>query len=107
LKLIYKAGDIIEAHIIAGLLKANGIDAHVGGHYLQGGVGDLAAMDFSTISVADENVETANAIVAEYESENKQCHKAGSENTNVFALPFIVIVICVLMILLVAIVSSN
>jgi len=37
LKLIYKASDITQAHIISGLLESNGIDAHVGGYYLHGG----------------------------------------------------------------------
>jgi len=43
MKLIYKAGDITEAHIVKGLLESNGIPAHVGGFYLQGAIGDLAA----------------------------------------------------------------
>ena len=70
MKLIYKGWDIIEAHIISGLLKSYGIDSHVGGHYLQGGIGDLAAMDFATISVADENADSAITIIAEFERIN-------------------------------------
>ncbi len=68
MKLIYRAKDIIEAHIISGLLKANGIRSHVGGYYLQGGVGNLAATDFATIYVADENVLEAQSIIAGYEN---------------------------------------
>jgi hypothetical protein len=70
MKLIYKASDINEANIVAGMLRANGIEAHVGGFYLQGGVGDLAATDFATIHVADEDVELARALIDEYESES-------------------------------------
>ena len=68
MKIIYKAGDIIEAHIVAGMLNANGLRAYVGGHYLQGGIGDLAPLDFANIYVADEDVRQALRIVREYES---------------------------------------
>lgn len=107
MKIIYRACDITEAHIVAGMLEANGIDNHVGGYYLQGGVGDLAAMDFVTISVAEENIDAANALVAEYESKNKPANKSDSENSNGFSLPLIVVIVCVLMILFAAVVSGN
>lgn len=68
MKLIYKASDINEANIVSGMLRANGIEAHVGGYYLQGGIGDLAATGFANIHVADEDVELAKTLIAEYES---------------------------------------
>jgi len=68
MKIIYKARDIIEAHIVAGMLNANGIETHVGGFYLQGGVGDVAVFDFANVQVADEDVIAALPLVAEYES---------------------------------------
>ncbi|HHJ36265.1 MAG TPA: DUF2007 domain-containing protein [Gammaproteobacteria bacterium] len=67
MKIIYKARDIIEAHIVSGMLNANGIETHVGGYYLQGGVGDLAAFDFANVQVADKDVTQALPLVAEYE----------------------------------------
>lgn len=67
MKLIYRAGDIIEAHIIAGLLEADGIEAHVSGHYLQGAVGELAPGSFSNIHIADEDIEKATLVIEEYE----------------------------------------
>jgi len=67
MKIIYKARDIIEAHIVAGMLNANGIETHVGGYYLQGGVGDVAVFDFANVQVADEDVVKAKPLVAEYE----------------------------------------
>jgi hypothetical protein len=68
MKKIYNAKDITEAQIVRGMLESYGIDAFVGGQYLQGGVGDLAAMDFSTISVADEDVDSARELVMKYEA---------------------------------------
>lgn len=70
MKLIYKAGNITEAHIVSGLLNANGIKTHVGGHYLQGGVGELAAFDFANVHVADEDIQSAKTIITEYEGKN-------------------------------------
>lgn len=107
MKLIYKARDITEAHIISGLLKSNDIDAHVGGHYLQGGVGDLAAMDFATINVADENVEHALSIIAEYEKSNIDIGKTTNKNKSMFTAPLIVLAISVIMMLLLAVAFSD
>jgi hypothetical protein len=68
--IIYKAGDITEAHIVKGLLEANDIDAYIGGFYLQGGVGDLAARDFAHVHVADEDKQRAFEIIKQYEDKN-------------------------------------
>ena len=76
MKIIYNARDIIEAHIVSGMLNANGIETHVGGYYLQGGVGDVAIFDFANVQVANEDVELALPLVAEYEGvqNNKSEH---------------------------------
>jgi len=65
---IYSAADITEAHIVRGMLEAHGIEAHVGGHYLQGGVGELAAMDFASVHVENEFEQDARKIVEQYEN---------------------------------------
>ena len=67
MKTIYKAGGITEAHIVAGMLEALGIQSYVGGHHLQGGVGEIATMDFARVQVDDEDYETALPLIAEYE----------------------------------------
>ena len=67
MKIIYKARDIIEAHIVAGMLNANGIETYVGGYYLQGGVGDVAVSDFANVQVADNDVALALPLIANYE----------------------------------------
>ena len=71
MQLIYKASDINEANIVSGMLRSNGIEAHVGGYYLQGGVGDLAAFGFANVHVPDEDVDQARALIAEYENASK------------------------------------
>ena len=67
MKLVYRAGDIIEASIVSGMLQANGIESHVGGYYLQGGIGELAAQGFANVHVPDEDFDRAETLIAEYE----------------------------------------
>jgi hypothetical protein len=66
---IYNARDTIEAHIIRGMLKAHGIEAYVNGFYLQGGVGDLAAHDYASVSVGNNDVDQARKLVKEYDNQ--------------------------------------
>lgn len=66
--LVFRANNILEAHIVAGLLKNNAIDCHVGGHYLQGAVGDLPATDFAYVFVDDADIDKAEKLLSEYEN---------------------------------------
>lgn len=67
MQIIYQAADIMEAHIVSGMLRANGIASHVGGHYLQGAIGELAPMGFANVFVADADVAAALPIIHDYE----------------------------------------
>lgn len=67
MQLIYRASDITEAHIVSGMLQAHGLESFVGGHYLQGAIGDMAVQDFAVVHVADEDVTEAKRLIAEYE----------------------------------------
>lgn len=91
MKLVYKAKDIIEAHIISGLLESSNIESHVGGHYLQGGVGDLAASDFATISVADNDVNEAILIIKGYENNHPQEKTGAKRGSKIFNVPVVAI----------------
>lgn len=68
MQLIFRATNILEAHIVAGLLDAHGIETHVGGHYLQGAVGELPASDFAQVFVKDEDLQVAEKLIADYEA---------------------------------------
>ena len=67
MQIAYRARDITEAHIVAGLLEANGIEAHVGGHYRQGALGEIGAAGFANVHVDDEDLYRARQLVSEYE----------------------------------------
>ncbi|MFW2371516.1 MAG: DUF2007 domain-containing protein [Gammaproteobacteria bacterium] len=99
--IVYKAQNITEAHIVDGLLRANGIESHVGGHYLQGGVGDLAAFDFANIHVANKDIAVANEIIAEYEGNkisrtvepnNKSTSRSAKLLITIFTLIFTILI---------------
>lgn len=67
MQIAYNARDLTEAHIIAGLLDAHGISAHVGGHYLQGALGEIGAAGFTNVHVENEDYPEARRLIAEYE----------------------------------------
>jgi|SRR5690554_3732326 len=67
MQIAYNARDLTEAHIVAGLLGAHGISAHVGGHYLQGGLGEIGVAGLANVQVYDEDYLEARRLIAEYE----------------------------------------
>lgn len=101
---VYKAADITEAHIIAGMLQAEGIDAQVGGHYLQGGVGELGATNFATIMVEDSAIDQARQLIAEYEQSGDEPVRLSQKEginlpSSMYSLLFWVITVITLLLL--------
>ncbi|HID82522.1 MAG TPA: DUF2007 domain-containing protein [Chromatiales bacterium] len=107
MKLIYKAGNITEAHIVSGLLNSNGIKTHVGGHYLQGGVGELAAFDFAHVHVEDEDVQAAQSIIAEYEGKKSKPIKHTKITNNNPARGLVIVAFVLLLVILIFYLISN
>ena len=73
--MLYRAGNVVEAEIVKGMLLSNNIEAHVSGFYLQGGIGEIAPSDFAKVHVPDEDYERARELIREYEQNQ------GVENT--------------------------
>ena len=67
MKTVYRAANITEADIVAGMLRSRGIEAKVAGRYLQTAVGAAALPYSSGILVSDQQYEAALTVVAEYE----------------------------------------
>lgn len=103
---IYRAADITEAHIIAGMLDASGIDSHVGGHYLQGGVGELGAMNFATVSVPAEDAVRGLELIREYEQAAETpvrlSQSEGIKLSHYMFLPLVVLLVCFVIYLIAA-----
>ncbi|MCH8498864.1 MAG: DUF2007 domain-containing protein [Marinobacter sp.] len=68
MQIAYRAKDITEAHIVAGLLEAEGIETHVSGSFLQGAMGEIGTAGFSNVHVDDEDYYQARQLVEDYEA---------------------------------------
>ena len=67
MRVVYDAYTSLDAYVVKNLLESEGIEAHIQGEYLQGGVGELSAMNLVKVSVNDHDIERARAIIEEWE----------------------------------------
>ena len=67
MKQVYSVYNSAEAHIIKHYLEQNDVVAHIHGESLTGAVGGIAADDHIKIMVADEDVDKARKLIAEWE----------------------------------------
>jgi len=64
---IFSATSTTEAHLVQGLLAQFGIDAHISGHYLQGGFGELPVTDMIQLFVEPHAEARAKDVIERYE----------------------------------------
>ncbi|KAA1171923.1 DUF2007 domain-containing protein [Marinobacter salinexigens] len=102
MQIAYRARDITEAHIVAGLLGANGIEAYVGGHYLQGALGEIGTSGFTNVHVADEDLYRARELVRDYEagSHSVATSDALEDKSDTYARWFLLVFIVLIFMLL-------
>jgi hypothetical protein len=65
---LYAAQSAIDAHLLKGLLEQAGIDAHVLGEFLQGGIGELPPTGFIQVLVAEEDLPAALETLEAFEA---------------------------------------
>ena len=65
MRIIYRAENLVDAHLVKDVLDQADIPAFISGEYLIGGVGQLPARDFIVVSVPDVCVEAAEPRVRE------------------------------------------
>ncbi len=68
MKIIYRAENIIDAHLVKNALASENIRAFVSGEYLTGASGELPVGNLVTVMVADEDVEHARRIAVEVDA---------------------------------------
>lgn len=68
LKLLYVPDNAITGHLLQDLLAAEGIDAHLEGEFLQGGIGELPPLGVVRLMVADDDWQSANQIIQDWEA---------------------------------------
>ena len=59
MRTVYRAENLIDAHLVKDVLEQAGIPAFIAGEYLTGGVGQLPARDFIEVMVPDSAVDEA------------------------------------------------
>ncbi|GLQ88609.1 putative signal transducing protein [Dyella flagellata] len=65
MRIVYRAQNLIDAHLVKDALEGAEVPAFISGEYLTGGVGQLPALDYVAVLVPDSSVDTAEAIVRE------------------------------------------
>lgn len=68
MKTLYQAANSLEAHMIADLLRQQGLDARVDGEYLQGGVGELPAAGLVRVMIDEGHYAAGRAIIEQWEA---------------------------------------
>jgi hypothetical protein len=86
MKSVYEASTGLDAHMILNLLEQRGISGRIEGEYLQGGIGELSAMGFVRVLVADEDYAEAMQIISEWEAIQPPEEKATPETNTSIAL---------------------
>lgn len=64
---VYEPNNIIDAHLIKGLLESEGIQVYLRGEHLLGGMGELPAIGLLAIMVDEADWARARAIVKDWE----------------------------------------
>jgi hypothetical protein len=66
MRVVYEAENVIDAHLVKGLLENNEIPAFVRGEYLVGAVGELPVMGLVAVLVPESQYEAADTLLREF-----------------------------------------
>lgn len=69
MRIVYRAENIIDAHLVRNVLEGAGIPAHVSGEYLTGAMGELPVMGLVSVLVAERDWPAASRLAAEVDAE--------------------------------------
>lgn len=87
---VFEAIDMLEAHVVKGILQQEGIAGFIQGEYLHGGMGDLPVSGLMRIEVNDPDFEQARSIIAQWEQEQKSVSSDSSASwVPAWMLPYI------------------
>jgi hypothetical protein len=79
MRIIYRAQNLIDAHLVKDALEAAEVPAFISGEYLTGGVGQLPAMDYVAVQVPESSVDVAEPIVREIDRALAEARQALQE----------------------------
>ena len=91
---IFKAGNVIEANVVKGLLQGEGIDVQLKGEHLMGALGELPPTDVCVdVLVEAIKQDAAALIIADYQAGQKStktgdwtCESCGEQNSHNFEI---------------------
>lgn len=76
MRIVYRAQNLIDAHLVKDALENAEVPAFIAGEYLTGGVGQLPAMDYVAVLVPDSSIDIAEPIVREIDGAMTQARLA-------------------------------
>ena len=81
MRIVYRAENLVDAHLVKDALDQAGIPSFINGEYLLGGIGQLPARDLIAVSVPDVCVEAAEPVVREVAArlESGQSERSGED----------------------------
>jgi hypothetical protein len=65
MRIIYRAQNLIDAHLVKDALESAEVPAFISGEYLTGAVGQLPALDYVAVLVPESSLDVAEPIVRE------------------------------------------
>ena len=69
MRVVYEAENLIDAHLVKGMLEGAEIPVFVRGEYLTGALGDLPTMGLVAVCVSDSDFEVADRLVADWRAD--------------------------------------
>lgn len=66
MQVVFEPGNLIEAHLVKGLLGQAGIEAWVRGEHLVGAMGELPMIGLLAVMASDEDAARAREVIADW-----------------------------------------
>lgn len=63
---VYEPENLLEAELLIGMLRSEGVQAHLSGRDLMGAIGELPMQGLLGLAVPDEQAEYARQLIAAY-----------------------------------------
>jgi len=63
---IYEPENMMEGELLQSMLASEGIESHITGRHLLGGIGELPVFGLLGLAVEDEQAERARQLITEY-----------------------------------------
>lgn len=87
MRIVYRAENLVDAHLVKDVLDREGIPCFINGEYLIGGIGQLPARDFIAVSVPDVCVTAAEPCVREIVAMLGESRGAVDDHDLAYGLP--------------------